>query len=249
MARGAAVDALAPATVAERVLAMRLRVADACLRAGRPLEAVHIVAAAKGAAPEAVAEAVAAGIRHVGENRVAEGALRRAAVAERVGSVPVVWHLIGALQTNKARQAVEAFDRIDSVGSLRLAEILAAQARERGRRLPVLLQVALGDDPARNGFAEDAVPEAARALAALPELEPLGLMAIGPLGATEGETRNAFERMAALRAAIARDPAAPGDWPELSLGMSADFELAIACGATEVRLGSALFGPRSAAPA
>lgn len=237
------------ALAAERVAALRARVAAACRRAGRPEDDVAIVAVAKGVAPEAVADAIAAGIRHVGENRVADGAARRASVEAILGPGGATWHLIGALQRNKARGAVDAFDRIDSVGSLRLAERLDALARARGRRLPVLLQIALDDDPGRNGMAPNEVPAAARALAALDHLEPLGLMAIAPLGLDEDAARAAFERVAALRADLAADPLAPGDWPVLSMGMSGDFEPAIAAGATEVRLGSALFGPRSAAPA
>lgn len=235
--------------VAERVDGLRARVAAACRRAGRPEDGVAIVAVAKGVAPEAVAEAIGAGIRHVGENRVADGAARRAAVEAILGPGGATWHLVGALQRNKVARALDAFDRVDSVGGLRLAMRLDELSRARGRRLPVLLQVALDDDPGRNGLPPGDVPAAARALSALEHLEPRGLMAIAPLGLDENGTRAAFERVAALRADLAADPSAPGDWPVLSMGMSGDYELAIAAGATEVRLGSALFGPRAAAPA
>jgi len=233
-------------TVADRVAAAFERVAAACRAADRPTGSVAIVAAAKGARPEDVAAAIRAGIAHVGENRVLDGAARRAAVEALQGGTGARWHLIGALQTNKARRAVAAFDRIDTLGSLRLAGVLDALALERGRPLPVLLQVDLSDDPGRNGFAADALVAAAKAVASMPGLSPEGLMAIAPLGLLPTEAQAAFARVASLSRQLAREVPQPGGWATLSMGMSGDLEAAVAAGATEVRLGTALFGPRPA---
>jgi pyridoxal phosphate enzyme (YggS family) len=221
----------------EAVLA---RIADAASRSGRHPGAVTLVAVTKTVPVERVRAAVAAGLTVLGENRVQEAA----------GKVPAVdgatWHLIGPLQANKARRAVALFDVVESVHTLELAARLASLATELRpwRPLPVLVQVNVDRDPAKAGFDPSSVTAAAEALDTLAGLEPRGLMTIGRFGAAPDEARATF---AALRELGARLRATwPRLGPELSMGMSDDYEAAVEEGATIVRVGRALFGERPA---
>ncbi len=228
----------------ERVLE---QIAAACRRAGRAPGEVTLVAVTKGVAAERVAAAVASDQRHLGENRVQEGAAKVAAVSGGVDRVGVVWHLIGPLQSNKARLAVATFATIDSVDSLALArrlDRLAAELRPDAP-LPVLLQVNVDADPAKHGWAPSDLEAAMPDLAALPHLRLDGLMTIGRLVADPEEARPTF---AALRRLSERLRATAPLGPELSMGMSDDFAIAVEEGATQVRVGRALFGPREGHP-
>ena len=216
------------------------QIADAVARSGRDPSAVTLIAASKTRSPEEIAEAVAAGIAHVGENRVQEAAEKVARVGELLGRDPT-WHLIGTLQRNKCRQALELFGYIQSVDSVRLAETLAARAN--GRRVPLLLEIYFGSDPARPGFRPDDVEHALASIAALPGLDVRGLMTVAPLGLKEEQTRSVFGRLRELRNGLrSRYPGIALD--ELSMGMSEDFGLAVEEGATMVRVGRAIFGER-----
>ena len=215
------------------------RIADAAARAGRDPAEVTLVAVSKTVPAERVRAAVAAGLTVLGENRVQEGAAK----ASEVGVA--VWHLLGPLQANKARRAVEAFDVLEAVGSVELAVRLHRIAGEvrPGRPLPVLLQVNVAGDPAKSGFDEASVEAALPALAALANLRLDGLMTIGRLVPKPEEARPTF---VALRALAARLRALePGLGPALSMGMSDDYEVAVEEGATIVRVGRAIFGERS----
>ena len=224
-----------------RIERVREQIADAAARAGRDPSAITLIAASKTRSPEEIAEAVAAGIEHVGENRVQEAAEKVGRVRELLGRDPT-WHLIGTLQRNKSRQALELFDLIQSVDSVRIAEALAARAE--GRQVPLLLEVYLGDDPARPGFRPDDLESALTSIAALPGLDLRGLMTVAPLGLEEEQTRAAFRRLRELRDTLrTRHPGSTLD--ALSMGMSEDFGLAIEEGATMVRVGRAIFGERS----
>jgi len=215
------------------------RIASAATRVGRDPARVTLVAVSKTVPAARIRAAVAAGFEIFGENRVQEGQAK----------VPVVpgarWHLVGPLQANKARRAIELFDVIQSVGSVDLARRLDRIALDMrpGRPLPVLLQVNVADDPAKAGFEEAAVR------AALPELLDLrglridGLMTIGRLVATAEEARPTFRTLAALAAALCSEFPALG--PELSMGMTDDYEVAVEEGATIVRVGRAIFGART----
>jgi pyridoxal phosphate enzyme (YggS family) len=191
-------------------------------------------------AAERLRDAVAAGLTTLGENRVREAADKIPTVAG------ATWHLIGPLQSNKARRAVELFDAIESVDSVDLAVRLARLAAELrpGRPLPVLLQVNVDADPAKAGF------EAAGLEAALPTILELsairveGLMTVGRLVERANEARSTFRALSTLSHHLRR--AEPGLGPELSMGMSDDFPIAIEEGATRVRIGRALFGERAA---
>ncbi len=201
---------------------------------------VELVAAAKTRTPAEILEAVEAGVRIVGENYVQEAA----AVAPEVGR-RVRWHLIGHLQTNKAKKAVELFDLVETVDSLGLGRELDKRAAAAGRTLDVLVEINSGREPQKAGIMPDDAEALVRDLAALPSLRVRGVMTMGPFeGDPEDsrpyfkETRRVFE---ALEAA-----AVPGvEMRLLSMGMSHSWRVAVEEGATLVRLGTALFGPRA----
>jgi pyridoxal phosphate enzyme (YggS family) len=211
---------------------VRERIARAAERAGRRPDDVLLVAVSKTVEAERVRAAVAAGITALGENRVQEA---RAKIAE-IGR-PVAWHLIGHLQTNKARDAVELFDVIHSVDRIELARELDRRAHARDRVVKVLLQVNAGGEATKGGVAPEAVAETLEALVPLRNLAVRGLMTIPPEVERAEEARGWFQ---ALRKLAERHAL-----PELSMGMSGDFEVAVEEGATMVRVGTAIFGPRA----
>lgn len=221
-----------------RVLA---RIASAAGRAGREPEAIRLVAVTKGFGPEVAAAAIAAGLSTLGENRVQEAATKVPALRG------ATWHLIGPLQSNKARRAVELFDVVESVDAVALAERLDRLAGELrpGRPLPVLLQVNVDADPAKAGFGPAAVPAALPEILALPNLRVEGLMTVGRLVDRPEDARATFVALRELAANLRESQPRLG--PALSMGMSDDFEVAVEEGATIVRVGRALFGDRPAA--
>ena len=228
------------ADIRERIERVRGQIADAAARAGRDPATVTLIGVSKTKPAEAVAEAVAAGIDHVGENRVQEAAEKVDRVRALLGRDPT-WHLIGTLQRNKARQALNLFGLIHSVDSVRLAEALSTRAG--GRRVPLLLEVYLGDDQARPGFRPADLDAALTSILELPGLEVRGLMTVAPLGLTPDQTRRTFARLRELRDELAASR--PGvSLHEISMGMSEDFSLAIEEGATMIRVGRAIFGER-----
>jgi pyridoxal phosphate enzyme (YggS family) len=206
------------------------RIARACERAGRSREDVTLVAVSKTFPASFVDDAIAAGITDVGENRVQEAREKKPLVR---GSAR--WHLIGHLQTNKTKDAVKLFDVIQAVDSLDLAEKLARAAESQRKRLEVMLQVNIGDEPQKSGIARADVDAIAKQAAALPSLHVIGLMAIPPIGTAE-ESRPYFRELRSMRDALGLR--------HLSMGMSEDFETAIEEGSTIVRVGRAIFGIR-----
>jgi pyridoxal phosphate enzyme (YggS family) len=243
--------------LADNLARVEEAIAAACRTAGRPRAEVELVAVSKTHPSTAIVEAVGLGLRVFGENRVQEFATKSAelAVSRIPGSVPTVRsqiqvHLIGHLQSNKAAKAVEVFDAIDSLDSLKLAERLDAATAEsdlwQGRRMPVLIEIKLSSEETKVGLAPDS-PELAELLERLPSLKNLetqGLMTIAPFDVPEAMTRGCFRALRLLRDKLAQ--AHPKlNLPVLSMGMSGDFALAIAEGATRIRVGTALFGRRS----
>ena len=219
---------------------VRDQIATAAARAGRDPADITLVAASKTRAPEEIAAVVMAGVEHVGENRVQEAAQKVDRVRELLGRDPT-WHLIGTLQRNKCRQALDLFGMIQSVDSVRLAQALAARAE--GNPVSLLLEIYFGDDPGRPGFRPDDVSSALDSITALPDLRVCGLMTVAPLGLSEAETRGVFRRTRELRDALqARHPDLT--FHEISMGMSEDFGIAVEEGATMVRVGRAIFGER-----
>jgi PLP dependent protein len=223
---------------------------EACRRAGRSRSDVELMAVTKTYPAETVAEAASLGLMLFGENRVQEFAGKAADLealrSEDAGRKPACVHLIGHLQSNKALRAVGLFDGIDSLDSVRLAERLNDAAGGLGRRLPVLIEVKLSPEETKEGL-EPESDEAARLLERLPDfanLETQGLMTIAPWGAPEETTRVCFRDLRTWRDRWAvQYPRLRLD--VLSMGMSGDFPLAIAEGATRIRVGTALFGKRA----
>ena len=218
------------------------RIAAACARAGRDPDGVRLIAVSKTIPAVALRDAVAAGLDQLGENRVQEG-------LAKAPEVPGAhWHLIGPLQSNKARRALEVFDSIQTVDSLDLArrlDRLVPEARpQRGSdaRYPVLAQVNVDLDPAKAGFSPIEIPVVIGELLALPHLAVRGLMTVGRLTDDPAAARRTFSGLRELSERCRADW--PGLGPELSMGMSDDFELAVEEGATIVRVGRALFGER-----
>ena len=221
----------AEAAVAERVRAVRARIRAAAAAAGREPGPITLVAVGK-AQPEArVVAALEAGERVFGENYVQPAMARWPALRERFPGIEL--HMIGAVQTNKAKEVVRTFDVVQTLDRDRLARALAAEMDKQGRRLPCFVQVNTGEEPQKAGVLPDETDAFVRRCADEFGLEVCGLMAIPP---ADEEPSLHF----ALLAEIAKRTGLPG----LSMGMSEDFEIAVRFGATHVRVGSALFGPR-----
>jgi len=232
-----ATDASAIANNLEHV---RERIARAATRSGRRTEEITIVAISKTFPPDAIRLGYHAGLRHFGENRVQEFEAKRPALPR----LDATWHFVGRLQSNKARRAAHLFDRVDSVDSLALARRLDAAAADERKRLPVLIEVDLGGEAAKGGIPEPDLPALAKNVVALPQLELLGLMAIPPYFDDLEQVRPYFRRLRELRDTLSSQLEWP--LPVLSMGMSHDFEVAIEEGATELRIGTAIFGERHA---
>jgi pyridoxal phosphate enzyme (YggS family) len=215
----------------------RVREAIAAAQAAEGISGdVRIVAVTKGHPPAAVRAALGAGLTDVGENRVQEALAKQEAVVE-----PVRWHLIGHLQTNKARAVAGRFALVHSVDSVRVAEALGAAAGRAGVRVPVLVQVNVAREPQKSGCApEEAAAIVARA-AEVGGLEVQGLMTMAPFTDDEAAQRRVFAGLRRLRDGL-RGPGRP--LADLSMGMSGDFRAAVAEGATLLRLGTVLFGER-----
>jgi len=216
--------------IRDNVAAVRARVASACARAGRSAGEVTLVAVTKVFPADFVEQAVAAGITDVGENRVQEARDKKPLVH---GSAR--WHLIGHLQSNKAKDAVRLFDMIQTVDSLDLAQKIARAAEAAGKRQEILLQVNAGGEEQKSGASPRDVNALARELRGMAALDLRGLMTIPPIGTAE-ESRRYFRELRAMRDALGLE--------QLSMGMSDDFEIAIEEGATIVRVGRAIFGSR-----
>jgi pyridoxal phosphate enzyme (YggS family) len=228
------------ADVASNLAEIRQRIADAASRAHRDPAGITLLAVSKTFDADHVRAAAAAGQRHFGENRVQEGLDKAAALAD----LPLEWHLIGHLQSNKARKAAASFGWIHSVDRLELLHRIADAAAAAGTRPKILLQVNLADETQKSGAAEAAVTDLARAAAGSPAVELCGLMIIPPIPDEAEQSRPWFRRLRELRDRLVESGLPPASMAELSMGMSQDFEVAIEEGATIVRVGTAVFGRR-----
>jgi hypothetical protein len=216
---------------------IRRAIEEAAGRAGRDPGSIRLVGVVKTVSAERVQEAVALGLEDLGENRVQE-AERKIAVVGR----SVRWHMIGHLQRNKAARAVELFDRIHGIDDRELAEALSRHAVRAGRTLPVLVEVNVSGEGSKFGVQPERLPELLDAIVELRGLAVDGLMTVGRMVERAEEARPTFARLRELRDRAAARLGRP--LPELSMGMSADFEVAVEEGATMVRVGTALFGSR-----
>jgi pyridoxal phosphate enzyme (YggS family) len=239
--------------VSENLARLNERIAEAALQAGRRPDEITLVGVSKTQPAASVVEAIRAGVVHFGENRVQEAAEKVPLVRQLLQTDPelgprfasvqsaAVLHMVGHLQSNKAGAAVALFDCIDSVDSVHLAHALSRRVVQDNRaELAVRLEVYVGDDPQRPGLRPDALTDAAGQILELPGLRVEGLMTVAPLG---GDARAAFAQVRAMKEKLA-EMFPRVHFGVLSMGMSEDYLLAIQEGSTEIRIGTALFGPR-----
>lgn len=215
------------------------RIAAACAKAGRSADSVTLIAVTKTIPADTILDAIDAGVRHIGENRVQEA-------RQKFGALPqgVVRHLIGHLQTNKSRHAAGLFDWIHSLDSLRLAESLGRRAAREGKSVRCLVQVNASREPTKHGLDPDELLPFLAEVGKVPGVEVRGLMTMAPHTDDEAAIRRAFTTLRSLFEAAQREGFPGVTMEHLSMGMSGDFEIAIEEGATMVRIGSAIFGPR-----
>ncbi len=217
---------------------VQLRMAEACVAANRAVGSVRLLPVTKNHPIDAVHYAYQSGLTAVGENRVQEAAGKCAQDAVS----PVEWELIGHLQSNKTKEAVAIFDRIQSVDSIKLLKRLDRQAGELGKCLPILLQCNTGEDPNKYGFRVAEMGAALDAALQLDHLQVDGLMTIAPLDDDLDVASAAFDRLRELRDHLSERFSVA--LPELSMGMTGDLDVAIAAGSTQIRVGTALYGSR-----
>ena len=228
----------APQFSSDGLVAVRSRIAAAARRAGRDPAQVRLLAVSKQQPEAAIRLLAAAGQLTFGENYVQESLAKIDALRD----LPLAWHFIGQLQANKTREVAERFQWVHTVDRLRIAERLSGQRPHHAPPLEVLIQVKLADEAAKGGVTPAELPALASAVAALPRLKLRGLMCIPPDSTTEDEQRRPFRRLRELRDGL---NAAGHRLDDLSMGMSNDLEAAILEGATVVRVGTAVFGPRT----
>src|SRR5262245_45568339 len=225
-------DAHASPDIRENLARVQEAIARACAGAGRSPDGVLLIAVSKTMEVERVRRAIEAGVAALGENRVQEAKAKIEALGH-----PVPWHLIGSLQTNKAKDAVQLFDCIQSLDRIELAKELDRRARAAGRIVDALVEVNVGEEPQKGGAPPDQVKSLLDAISRLEAVRVRGLMAIPPPAEDPEESRPYFRRLRELRDACGLE--------HLSMGMSADYPVAIEEGATIVRVGTAIFGPRA----
>ena len=231
-------------TLEQRVAAIRQRIAAAAKRAGRSTDEITLIAVSKTHSAEAIRAAFAIGVKHFGENRVQEWEGKRGAVED----LRAEWHLIGHFQSNKAAKASRMFHSVDSVDNFALAQRLdrARTETDAANKLRVLIEVRIAPELAKNGVEREGLPKLADQLASLNCLELKGLMCIPPFLDNAERVRPYFSELRGLKEQL--EERLGRVLPVLSMGMSHDFEVAIEEGATEVRIGTALFGTRAVRP-
>jgi len=234
-------EAAIPDSLELRAAGLLDRVESALKRSSRPAGAARILPISKKMSPERVLEAVACGFSVFGENRVQEA-------KQKIPSCPghLEWHMVGHLQRNKVREAVRLFSMIHSVDSLRLLETIESCCEEEGKSLPVCLEVNVSGESCKYGLAPEDVPSVLERCNAFARVEVAGLMTMPPVTENAEGARRYFSRLREYRDKWCKQSGF--DLEELSMGMSHDFEVAIEEGATWVRIGRALFGPRPPAP-
>lgn len=223
--------------LADNLEQVQRRIAAACARAGRSRDAVALLAVTKTQPPEVVAAAAQLGLALFGESKVQEAKAKIPLCSGRLR-----WHMIGHLQSNKCRDAVELFEMIEAVDSLALAGELSKRAEQAARTVPILLEINIVGEASKFGYKPEQLLVELEELNALPRLEIHGLMTIPPYTPLPEKARPVFRRLKELKGQCEQVLGAP--LPHLSMGMSGDFEVAIEEGATIVRIGTALFGAR-----
>jgi pyridoxal phosphate enzyme (YggS family) len=227
--------------IATNLAAVRARIAHAAAASQRAGDDIRLVAVSKTFGLDEIRAAIAAGQRDFGENRVQEALPK----IETLAAEPVRWHLIGHLQSNKAKKAARPFDAIHSIDSVELLRIVDEAARENRRSPELLIQVDLAGEATKFGATEPVARDILQAAATLTAARVVGLMVLPPFFDDPEQARPYFRRLRALRDTLVREGTPPAMLRELSMGMSHDFEIAIAEGATLVRVGTAIFGSRT----
>jgi hypothetical protein len=223
---------------AENLNSIQQRIRAACGRCGRAAESVTLLAVSKTHPPATIRAAADCGLVYFGENKVQEAKAKISMCPGRLR-----WHFIGHLQSNKVRDAVHFFEMIQSVDSMELAREISKRCEQAAKTMPVLLEVNLAGEASKFGYRPEQLLSELKELNALPRLEIHGLMTVPPWSPEAEESRPHFRRLRELKLECEEILGAP--LPHLSMGMSGDFEVAIEEGATMVRIGTALFGPRA----
>ena len=239
-------------TITTRAAVVQEEIERACQRVGRDPATVTLVAVSKMHPPESVVEAAKAGLRHFGENRMEE-ALEKIPAVQALTDAPLVWHMVGHIQSRKARQATRGIDIAHSIDNRKVATRLSDAMVARDRKMDVMLEINVSGERSKYGWSadrweRDATQRAALwadvgAVLALPGLRVRGLMTMAPIVDDPEDARPHFIALRTLRDALAHDFSA-NDWSDLSMGMSDDYVVAVEEGATFVRIGRAIFGPR-----
>lgn len=219
------------AALSQNLDAVRARIAAAANRAGRDPERITLVAVTKYVDVDTIRALHGLGVTHFGENRVEAAEQKIATLAGE----DIVWHMIGNIQRRKTKDVVRLFDKIDALDRIALAEAIQSRCEELDAHAEVLIEVNVSGESRKHGFSPDGLPDALASVADLDRLRVRGLLTMAPYGASADEARSIFRRLAGL--------AGDHGLPDISMGMSDDFEWAIEAGATEVRVGSALFDP------
>ncbi len=225
--------------IQDKIRKINDRISEAALRAGRTAEDIKLIAVTKTHPVERIREAIEGGLNYFGENRVQEA-------AEKIPLLSGVseWHLVGHLQRNKVKKALELFDCIHSVDSERLAVEISTRAQERGRRIPCLVEVNTSGEDSKYGVQPGRTVGLCEKISTLEGIELTGLMTIGPFTGDPEDARPCFQLLRRLKEEAVRSGQPAERFRQLSMGMTSDFEIAIEEGATMVRIGSALFGQR-----
>ena len=226
--------------IADNLAQVQQRITTACKRAERSPEEVQLVAVGKKFTADVIREAADCGLTLFGENRVQEA---KAKIPDCPGHLR--WHFIGNLQTNKCRDAVALFDMLHAVDSLHLAKELNKRCEQAAKVMPILLEVNVSGEGSKHGFSPETAVNAMKEFSDFPQLELHGLMTMAPYSRQPESSRPYFQKLCEVKVACEDKLGAP--LLELSMGMSGDFEIAIEEGATLIRLGTVLFGPRAAA--
>jgi len=229
--------------IKENIFDVKGRIASACSRAGRELSSVTFVCVAKGRPAGDIREAIASGIADIGESRVQEATLKYKELQTPDSKLPAIrWHMIGHLQTNKAKEAVRIFDLIQSVDTIRLALEIDKQAALVNKVQDILIEVNISGEEQKYGFSPADMPAAIKQISSFKNIGINGLMAVGPLGGDIERARSCFRQLRELRDGFNRLRTANSALHTLSMGMSDDFEAAIEEGSSMVRIGGAVFG-------
>jgi pyridoxal phosphate enzyme (YggS family) len=230
------------ADVASNYRSILQRIGEAAAKAGRDPDEIKLLGAAKSQSVELMRAAIIAGVKLIGENYVQEAQAKKKEISERAE-----WHMIGHLQRNKVKTAVEVFDMIQSLDNIALARELDKEGAKRNKKVRALVEVKLGGEESKSGIAEDKVRDLLRAAGELSSLSIEGLMAVPPFREDPEDVRPYFCKLWELRARLREERIPNVDLRELSVGMTHDYTVAVEEGATIVRIGTALFGPRGGA--